>query len=54
MREIKFRGINFYSREWLYGGYHKHEEDVQIIHEQGINLSHHTAVIPDSVRHCTG
>jgi len=54
MREIKFRGRNKYNNEWVYGGYYKYQEDVQIIHIQGMNVSQHTEVIPETVGEFTG
>lgn len=54
MREIKFRGRNKYNNEWVYGGYYKYQEDVQIIHMQGMNVSQHTEVIPETVGEFTG
>lgn len=55
MREMKFRGINVDTGNWVYGyGCILCEDIAQIIHKQGINIMQHTNVNPKSIGQYTG
>lgn len=50
MKELKFRGISLDTNKMVYGyGVVALNKEAIIIHKQGINLMHHTAVKHDSV-----
>lgn len=54
-RELKFRGINIDTDKWVYGyGVIVCDDMAQIIHQQGINISQHTNVKPETVGQYTG
>jgi uncharacterized phage protein (TIGR01671 family) len=53
-REILFRGYSEALNKWVEGGVYTYEGEVTIIHRQGNNLMHNTAVHPDSVGQFTG
>lgn len=53
-REIKFRGQNIDTGEWVYGGVAFADDRVSIIHKSGNNLMQHTMVVPETVSQLTG
>ena len=53
-REIKFRGQNIDTGEWVYGGVAFADDRVSIIHKSGNNLMQHTMVVPETVGQLTG
>ena len=55
MRDLKFRGLTVDGKGFVYGGYHKVDDDISvIIHKQGSSLANNTFVIPESVGQFTG
>jgi uncharacterized phage protein (TIGR01671 family) len=55
MREIKFRGLDIDTKKWVFGGYHKIDDNTTIIiNHHYNNLARNTQVIPESVGQFTG
>jgi len=50
MKHLQFRGISKDTDQWIYGrGVYMFDERAFIIHTQGMNMTHMTEVIPETV-----